>query len=58
MEIAEAVGLVLGVMLYIALMVLSGFFIFWTARILSRLPSYMERITVAFETIAKKLGER
>ena len=58
MEITEAIGLVLGVMLYIALLVLSGFFVFWTARILIRLPSYLERITRAFETIAKKMGER
>lgn len=58
MEAAEVLLLLLGIIIYFGFLILMGFFIYWYARILKCIPSCLERITAAFETIAKKLGER
>lgn len=58
MEIAEAAVVLLAALFYIFLVVLSGFFIYWTGRILVIIPDRLTRITEAFEKIAKKLGEQ
>lgn len=54
MEIAEAAVSVLMILLGIGAFIAGGMFLFWIGRILCILPSYMERITVAFEKIANK----
>ena len=54
MEVVEAVGAIFLVMFWIVMIVLTGLFIFWIARILIIIPDRLTRITVAFEKIANK----
>ena len=50
----ETIVEVIGALVGIALLVLSGFFIYWTAKFLNTAPEYLERIAVALEKLAKK----
>ena len=54
MDTGELVGTLIIALVYIALLVLSGFFMYWTAKILIVLPKCLLRITAALEKIANK----
>lgn len=51
------IGTLFGSLLSLGLLVLFGFFLYWTVRFIKLIPSYLLRIAEALETIAEKLGE-
>ena len=54
MDSGEFLGLFLVGLFWIACLTLTGFFLYWTARILIILPKCILRITTALEKIADK----
>lgn len=54
MDALEVISAAFAILFWLALAVLSGFFIYWTGRILRIIPSCLLRITAALEKIANK----
>ena len=54
MEASEVLLMFIGIILWIGFAILSGFFIYWTARILIIIPDCLRRITAAIEKWANK----
>ena len=54
METVDIVGAVFETVFWIAMLVLSGFFLYWTAKFLNSVPEQLKRIAIALEKIANK----
>ena len=54
MNTAEILGIIIEVIVWLAVLVLMGFFVYWYAKFLNTVPEHLKRIATALEKIANK----